>query len=106
MDKAELDNYLSTAELEKFTENTLTDQKSLLSNLEKIKEKGYATSNREEFWQVVGIAAPILDYDNRILASISLWTPTRFASLEALESESKLLLETAAKISARFGSMI
>lgn len=106
MDETTLNKYLSNVELEKFTENTLTDQKSLLSDLEQIKIKGYATSNREEFWQVVGIAAPILDYDNRILASISLWTPTRFSSLEALEQESTLLLETAAKISARFGSMI
>ncbi|WP_240923529.1 IclR family transcriptional regulator [uncultured Psychromonas sp.] len=106
MDKVELDKYLDTAELEKFTENTLTDQKSLLRDIEQIKIKGYATSNREEFWQVVGIAVPIVDYDNRIMASLSLWTPTRFASLEALESEAPLLLETAAKISARFGSMV
>lgn len=105
MQKPELDKYLDTAELEKFTETTLTDQKSLLRDLEETREKGYAVSNREEFWQVVGIAAPIVDYDNRLMASLSLWTPTRFASMEALESEAPLLLETAAKISSRFGSM-
>lgn len=105
MDKPALDKYLNTAELEKYTENTLTDQRSLLLDLESIQKNGYATSNREEFWQVVGIAAPIVDYDNRIMATLSLWTPTRFASMEALEREAPLLLDAAAKISARFGSM-
>ncbi|WP_077343368.1 IclR family transcriptional regulator [Pseudocolwellia agarivorans] len=106
MNKVELDKYLETIELEKFTENTLTDEKSLLQDIEATKARGYGISNREEFWQVVGIAAPIVDYENRIVASLSLWTPTRLASMETLESKAPLLLEAAAKISARFGSMV
>ena len=106
MDKPALDKYLNTTELEKFTENTLTDQKSLLDELTQIQQAGYASSNREEFWQVVGVAAPIVDYDNRIIASISLWTPTRFASMEELQDQVPVLLQSAAKISSRFGSMV
>jgi DNA-binding IclR family transcriptional regulator len=106
MDKPALDKYLNTTELEKFTENTLTDQKSLLDELTQIQQAGYASSNREEFWQVVGVAAPIVDYDNRIIASISLWTPTRSASMEELQDQVPVLLQTAAKISSRFGSMV
>ncbi len=106
MDKPALDQYLDIAELEKFTENTLIDQKTLLTDLKLINKNGYAISNREEFWQVVGIAAPIVDYDKRILATLSLWTPTRFGSMEELKSKAPLLLDAAAKISARFGSMI
>ncbi|ASJ73849.1 IclR family transcriptional regulator [Granulosicoccus antarcticus] len=105
MSKFELDTYLDTTELEKYTETTLTDQKSLLNDIELARELGYAKGNREEFWQVVGIAAPIVDYDNRIMAALSLWTPTRFASMSTLEQDVPAMLETAAKISARFGSM-
>lgn len=105
MDKSELERYLNATELEKYTENTPTNRKSLLQDIGQAQAKGYAIANREEFWQVVGIAAPIVDYDNRIMAALSLWTLTRLASLEIVEQEAPALLDAAAKISARFGSM-
>jgi len=105
MNKSELEKYFASVELEKYTETTLIDRNSLLRNIKQVKKYGYAVANREEFWQVVGIAAPIVDYDNRIMAALSLWTPVRFASLEELKHKAPLLLEVAIKISACFGSM-
>lgn len=105
MEKPDLERYLRSTELEKYTENTPITQDALLQDIKYAQATGYAVANREEFWQVVGIAAPIVDYDNRIMAALSLWTLTRLASLEELKAKSPLLLETAAKISARFGSM-
>lgn len=106
MEKPDLERYLATADLEKYTETTPTDQKTLLRDIKQAQENGYAVANREEFWQVVGIAAPIVDYDNRVMAALSLWTLTRIASLESIKEESETLLKTAANISARFGSMV
>lgn len=106
MEKPDLDRYLATADLEKYTETTPTDHKSLLRDISHAQEKGFAIANREEFWQVVGIAAPIVDYDNRVLAALSLWTLTRLASLEAIKEEAEVLMQTASQISARFGSML
>lgn len=105
MEPLEREEYLRTAEMEKYTETTLTTPDALSRDIAQVRERGYAIADREEFYQVVGMAAPILDYEDRILAALSLWIPTRFASLEELQSNAPALLETASTISKRFGSM-
>lgn len=98
--------YFETAKLEKFTENTITDEDALRDELGIIREQGYAFSNREEFWQIRGIAAPILDYDDRILAAMSLWSPTHFVSAENLVALAPRLMAATSEISARFGRLL
>lgn len=106
MDPAEREAYLSSAELEKYTETTLTTREGLCQDVGQVRDRGYAISDREEFYQIVGIAAPIVDYEDRILAAISLWSPTRFTSLEDLQAKAPILIEAASSISKRFGSMV
>lgn len=98
--------YFKVAELEKFTETTLVTQKDLEAEMNLIRSQGYAVSDREEFYQVVGLAAPIFDYDRRILASLSLWIPLRQADLDTLVNQSPILIAKCEEISARFGQMI
>jgi DNA-binding IclR family transcriptional regulator len=98
--------FFKAAKLEKFTENTITDEDILRDELMVIRQQGYAFSNREEFWQVRGIAAPILDYDDRIMAAISLWSPAHHVSAEGLVALAPKLMDVAAEISARFGRML
>lgn len=98
--------YFEVAKLEKFTENTITDEDVLRDELRQVRAQGFAYANREEFWQVRGIAAPILDYDDRILASVGLWSPTHHISSEALMAMAPTLTGAAAEISSRFGRMI
>jgi len=105
MDAPSLKAYLKHAELEKYTEETLTNKKSLQRDIKSVVSRGYAIANREELWQVVGIAAPIVSYDKRVVAALSLWTPTRFSSLDELLNHAPRLMETASVISARLGSM-
>ena len=105
MTPEERDAYFAVAELEKFTETTLTSRRDIEATLDEIKAKGYAVSDREEFYQVVGMAAPILDHNGRILAAISLWIPLRVASLEALLDCVPRLLAAVEDISARFGQL-
>lgn len=105
MTEEEVAAYFAQAELEKFTETTLTTPEALSKDIAATRKRGFAISDREEFYQVSGIAAPILDYDRRILASISLWIPLRHASLEQILENAPKLLAMAEKISARFGQM-
>ncbi|WP_342077796.1 IclR family transcriptional regulator [Yoonia sp. SS1-5] len=100
-----VDTFFAQAELEKFTETTLTTPDALRADMADIRERGYAISDREEFYQVVGLAAPILDYDQRILAALSIWIPLRVASFEELLDQSGKLVGMADRISARFGQM-
>ena len=69
-------------------------------------KNGFGFSDREEFWQIRGIAAPVLDYDNRILAAMSLWSPTHYISSDDLIALSPKLKKAAAEISSRFGRMV
>ncbi|SCZ67463.1 IclR family transcriptional regulator [Epibacterium ulvae] len=98
--------YYEAAKLEKFTESTITDEDALRDEVGVVRKQGYAFSNREEFWQIRGIAAPILDYDDRILAAISLWSPTHYVSAEGLVALAPKLMDAAAEISARFGRLL
>lgn len=105
MTKEERDAYFKVAELEKFTETTLTNRRDIEAVLEDIRSKGFAVSDREEFYQVVGIAAPIFDHDGRILAAISLWIPLRVSSLDDLLACTPILLNKTNEVSARFGQL-
>lgn len=106
MTDTEQSAYFETAKLEKFTENTITDEDTLRDEMGLVRQQGYAFSNREEFWQIRGIAAPILDYDERILAAIGLWSPTHHVSSEGLIALAPKLMDAAGEISARFGRML
>lgn len=103
--KDERDSYFKVAELEKFTETTLTNRRDIEAALDDIRAQGFAVSDREEFYQVVGIAAPIFDHDGRILAAISLWIPLRVAPLKDLLACVPALLTKTREISARFGQL-
>lgn len=105
MTKDERDNYFKVAELEKFTETTLTNRQDLEASFDDIRGQGFAVSDREEFYQVVGIAAPILNHDGRITAAISLWIPLRVATMDDLLACVPTLLGKTGEISARFGQL-
>lgn len=102
----ELDSYLDAVDLEKHTENTITNADDLRRDLVRIRKRGYAIGDREEFWQIVGIAAPVIDYDNRIVAAINVWSPTKLASMDEIKTRVPTLLRAAADLSKRFGSVI
>lgn len=105
MEEEDVSAYFAQADLDRFTETTLTTESELRADMEKTRKRGFAISDREEFFQICGIAAPVFDYDRRILAAISLWTPLRNASLEELLECAPLLLEVTNEFSARFGQM-
>jgi len=99
------DPLVQAGELEKYTEFTITSVDALKKELEKVRKTGLAVCDREEFLQVSGIAAPIFDYQSRIIAALSLWAPTKLATVDDLMTKAPLLAATAAGISARFGAM-
>lgn len=105
MTEEQRDAYFKVAELEKFTETTLTSRADIEAEFGAIRDDGYAVSDREEFYQVVGIAAPIFDHDGRILAAVSLWIPLRNATLAELLACAPVLRKKTGEVSARFGQL-
>lgn len=57
------------------TEKTITDVDELLSELETIRERGYAVNDEEEILGMRAVAAPILDSGGDVLGSVSVSAP-------------------------------
>lgn len=63
----------------KYTENTISSDKDLDMDLQKVKEQGYAIDNEEYVKGLICISVPILNPNNMSIASISISIPsTRF----------------------------
>jgi IclR family transcriptional regulator, KDG regulon repressor len=68
-------------DLERRTENTVTDKNILLKQLEEIRRNGYVISKAECDEGALGIGAPILDKDGQLLYGLSIAGPIeRFES--------------------------
>jgi DNA-binding IclR family transcriptional regulator len=70
-DEAEIDDVLSTATLQRFTDATVTSARKLRQQLTQIRDQGYSVSDGEIDVGVRGVAAPILAPDGRIAAGLS-----------------------------------
>ncbi len=72
-----LDAYLSATDLQSHTKNTLTTQKALHAELRTIRKQGYSL-DREEFMQdMIALAVPIWEHNQRLVATLSFHAPTQ-----------------------------
>ncbi len=94
---------LKKHELIAHTEHTITDRKEFYRELEKIREEGVAFDREEHENGIICIAAPIRNYDDHVLASISITSITNRMTIEKLKEFKKPLLEATNKISRRLG---
>ena len=72
--------------LAKKTPNTITDHETLLNELERIREQGYAVDNEERIQGVRCIAVPIFR-NSEIIGAISVTGPARRMNDERLEND-------------------
>ncbi|MDT9593599.1 IclR family transcriptional regulator [Nocardioides zeae] len=101
--EAELDAYLATAALERVTAQTITDPVALRADLERVRELGYAVSAGERQSGAGSVAAPLYRASGEAFGSISLCGPRDRFTPEAYEEYARLVLKTAAEISAELG---
>ncbi len=87
MTDEELDHYLPTKELKRYTANTITDRDEFKAHLAKIVELGYAVDNEEMDIGVCCVGAPIRDYTRRIIGAVSISGPSMRFSQERMEKE-------------------
>jgi DNA-binding IclR family transcriptional regulator len=64
-------------ELPQFTESSVTEKQAVLKHLQGIRDLGYAVSYGELDSDAIGIAAPVRDDQNRVVAGISLVATSR-----------------------------
>lgn len=87
MTEEELDNFLPTKELKRYTPNTVTGRDELKVDLKKVAELGYAIDNEELDIGVRCVAAPIRDYTRRIIGAVSISGPSMRFTEERMENE-------------------
>jgi DNA-binding IclR family transcriptional regulator len=89
-------------ELVPITKNTITDINLLYNELSNIKKNGYSINNEESVEGVMGIAAPILNNLNEVVAGICINLPVSRA-IRKKESLIQLVKKTAEEISKQLG---
>lgn len=95
-------NYLKSIEYPIYTENTINNYEDLMSELERVRQQGYAIDNEEREIGLFCIAAPIFNASKEAVAAISISGPRdRMVGSEGLESKLKYLQECAKEISTK-----
>jgi IclR family acetate operon transcriptional repressor len=89
--------------LKRFTPNTITDLGSLLRELSKTVECGYAIDREEETLQCICIAAPVFDSKSRVVGAISVSGPSSRMSSSRVHQIGLRSIETARIISDLLG---
>ncbi|OAN76255.1 ArsR family transcriptional regulator [Jannaschia sp. EhC01] len=72
-----LQRYLNAASLTGHTENTITDRAALMTELEEISRNGYALDREEFMPDMIALAVPILESNERLMATLSFHAPTQ-----------------------------
>lgn len=104
MSDEELDHYMPTRELAKFTDKTISDKDVLKKQLKTIAEQGYAIDNEELDIGVKCVSAPIRDYTRRIIGAVSISGPSMRFSDDRINKELIPLAKRAAEeISTKLG---
>jgi DNA-binding IclR family transcriptional regulator len=104
MSDEELDHFLDSKELKRYTNNTITDRDVLKKQLKTIAEEGYAIDNEELDIGVKCVSAPIRDYTRRIIGAVSISGPSmRFPDDRITNELIPMVLRAAEEISAKLG---
>ena len=75
MDKAELEQILSAAPLQRFTDFTITDPETLIEDLERTRKRGFAIDDQEKNYGMRCIAVPLHNWTGGAVAGISISGP-------------------------------
>jgi len=94
---------LGKIELSKLTQKTITDKGQFEIELNKIEQKGIGWDREENEKDVQCIAAPIRDYQGRVIAAVSVSSPAYRVNKKNQDHLQEDLVATCQKISSRLG---
>jgi len=103
MPKNELNQIIKEVGLKKFTTKTITDEKKLKEELEKVRKQGYALSFEEHTPGVVGIASPVFDMSGEVIMAIACLGVSAYMDDEKIAACGRTVKKIAAQITAALG---
>jgi IclR family transcriptional regulator, KDG regulon repressor len=89
--------------LHKYSKNTITDPEKLHAHLREVKKNGYASSVEEILDGVTSIAAPIYDYQGKVVAALSVVGPKQRFPSHKIQSIAKKVISAGLDISRNMG---
>jgi DNA-binding IclR family transcriptional regulator len=98
----QLRSFVSVLALTRYTQNTITDGKSLATDVAEIRRRGFSVDNQEFMSGVVCVAVPITADDGQLLAGIALSAPEARMTLEQARRYVPMLRDAALKLSETF----
>lgn len=96
----QLDKYIAVKGLPATTPNTLVTKESLVKELEKIGQQGFAIDDEECELGARCLAAPVRDYSGKIIAGISVSGPISRMTPQKITHYIPIIMQTAQDISA------
>ena len=99
-----LASYLRNHPLERFTDNTITDEAALREELGRIRDAGYSHDDEERTAGMRCIAAPVIDIHGEAVAGISVSGPTHRMSEGKIDEVSAKVCEAAHALSRSLGA--
>jgi IclR family KDG regulon transcriptional repressor len=98
MGEAYIERYLEETPLHAYTPNTFANPASLRAELERTRERGYATDLQEQMRNIQCVAAPVLGRDGQVLAAISVSASDHILPRERMPEVAGLVVPTANEI--------
>ncbi|MFN4227813.1 MAG: IclR family transcriptional regulator [Candidatus Ratteibacteria bacterium] len=102
-DKDVFKNFMKKKKLEKITEKTIVDKKKLKKEIEKVIKTGWAYDIGEARIDVIRIAAPILNYDGKLIGIVSIAGPHYRIKSEKIKKFGEILKKVCGEISEKIG---
>lgn len=99
----EVDEYLSRTELLPLQKTTITTADGLRAEIRQIRKRGYAESRGEVVSGGGSIAVPLKDYSGKTIAAMDVLTPQHRYTTEHRQRCIDVMMDGAARISARLG---
>ena len=94
-------HYRKQTHLKKLTENTITNPDKLLTHLKEIRKAGVAVSKQEITAGAWGVAAPIYNIHQKVIAGLVVTGPIQRLDDKKLQKNKKIVIEYARKISSK-----
>ena len=80
--RARQESIVGAMTLERYTDNTITDPRQLLTELDRIQRDGYATDDQEFLAGVVCLALPVINSEGQMIAGLAISAPNARMNLQ------------------------
>lgn len=100
---SQLERYLESCELRRFTAKTIVEREALLRELHEVRRKGLAFDDGEFDAEARCVAVPVRDFTGHVVGAIGMSGPIWRLSRQALQDKSKYVSEAAVELSAQLG---